>query len=76
VQRGARVETAGERDADLLADGKILQDVRHVEAGRYAMASILADAFREDPVERAADALAAQGRRPAEACSQLAATER
>ena len=29
VQRRARVETAGERDADFLADGKILQDVRH-----------------------------------------------
>ena len=29
VQRRARVETAGKRDADLLADGKILQDVRH-----------------------------------------------
>ena len=29
VQRGARVEAAGKRDADLLADGKILQDVRH-----------------------------------------------
>ena len=30
VQRGARVETAGKRDADFLADRKILQDVRHV----------------------------------------------
>ena len=29
VQRRARVEAAGERDADLLADGKVLQDVRH-----------------------------------------------
>ena len=29
VQRRARVETAGKRDADFLADGKILQDVRH-----------------------------------------------
>ena len=29
VERGARVEAAGKRDADLLADGKILQDVRH-----------------------------------------------
>src|SRR5439155_4686397 len=29
VQRRAGVEAAGERDADLLADGKILQDERH-----------------------------------------------
>ena len=29
VQRGAGVETAGKRDADLLADGKTLQDVTH-----------------------------------------------
>ena len=29
VQRGTRVEAAGEGDADLLADGKVLQDVRH-----------------------------------------------
>ena len=32
VQRGAGVETAGKGDADLLADGKILQDVRHETA--------------------------------------------
>ncbi len=29
VQRRARVETAGECDADLLADRNVLQDVRH-----------------------------------------------
>ncbi len=29
VQRRARVEAAGECDADLLADGNVLQDVRH-----------------------------------------------
>ena len=40
VQRGAGVETAGERDADLLADGKILQDVRHELAwGRGPMSA-------------------------------------
>jgi len=29
MQRGAGVEATGKRDADLLADGKVLQDVRH-----------------------------------------------
>ena len=29
VQRRAGIETAGKCDADLLADGKVLQDVRH-----------------------------------------------
>jgi hypothetical protein len=30
VQRGARVETARERDADPLADGKVLEDVAQI----------------------------------------------
>ncbi len=29
VQRGARVEAAGKRDADALADGKVLEDRGH-----------------------------------------------
>jgi hypothetical protein len=36
MQRGAGVEAAGKRDADFLAGGKILQDVRHGRVLRKA----------------------------------------
>ncbi len=41
VQRRARVEAAGEGDADLLADGKVLQDVRHGGAPEAAVENAL-----------------------------------
>ncbi len=39
VQRGAGVEPAGEGDADFLAGGKVLEDVRHVRTVRRSRAA-------------------------------------